>query len=73
MPTVAERSGDFSATGINIYDPLTTTLNPNFNSSQPAGPNNPQYVRDQFPNNIIPPNRLNSVGSALANAYPGPE
>ena len=72
VPTVAERSGDFSATGVNIYDPLTTRLNPNFNSSQPTGPNNPQYVRDQFPNNVIPANRLNSVGSALANAYPAP-
>jgi hypothetical protein len=72
VPTVAERNGDFSGTGIAIYDPLSTRLNPNFNSSQPAGPNNPQYIRDQFPNNIIPQNRQNPVGRALANAFPAP-
>jgi len=72
VPTVAERNGDFSQSGVSIYDPLTTRLNPNFNASQPAGVNNPQYIRDQFPNNMIPANRLNTVGRALANAFPAP-
>ena len=72
VPTLLERQGNFSQSGITLYDPLTTRLNPNFNSSQPVSLTNPQYIRDAFPNNTIPANRLNSVGLALANAYPAP-
>ncbi len=36
VPTAAEDSGDFSQSGVNIYDPNTTTANPNYNPSQPA-------------------------------------
>jgi len=72
VPTALERQGNFSQSGITIYDPLTTRLNPNFNSSAAVGPNNPQYIRDPFPGNIIPPERLNQVGFNLANAYPLP-
>ena len=72
VPTALERQGNFSQSGITIFDPLTTRLNPNYNPSQAVGPNNPQYIRDQFPNNIIPSNRLNGVGLAIANAYPAP-
>jgi len=31
VPTAAEASGDFSQSGVNIYDPSTTTKNPNYN------------------------------------------
>ena len=31
VPTAAEASGDFSQSGVNIYDPNTTTANPNYN------------------------------------------
>jgi hypothetical protein len=72
VPTLAMRSGDFSETGISVYDPLSTRLNPNFNASLPASANNPQYIRDQFPKNIIPTNRINPVGQAILNAYPAP-
>ncbi len=72
VPTAAERSGNFSGTGITIFDPLTTRLNPNFNAGQPVSVTNPQYIRDQFPNNVIPQSRLNPVGQALANAFPSP-
>ena len=62
VPTVAQRSGDFSqigtvganglcASGRCIYDP-TTGL--------------------PFPGNRIPANRINPVGQALVNAYPVP-
>jgi hypothetical protein len=66
VPTAAERTGDFSGLTqsngqpILIYDPLTTTLT------------NGQYLRTQFPNNIIPSNRINPVGKALMNEYPLP-
>lgn len=72
VPTAAERRGDFSQDGLTIYDPFSTRLNPNFDATRPASLTNPQYIRDQFPNNIIPANRLNPVGLALANAYPLP-
>ena len=31
VPTAAEDAGDFSQSGVNIYDPATTQANPNFN------------------------------------------
>jgi hypothetical protein len=79
VPTVASRNGDFSdfrnpTTGalIVIYDPLTTRLNPDFNPSQPVSATNPQFLRDPFPGNVIPQNRINSVGRNVASIYPEP-
>ncbi len=37
-----------------IYDPTTTRLNPNFNSSSAISASNPQYLRDPFAGNVIP-------------------
>ncbi|MBV8817853.1 MAG: carboxypeptidase regulatory-like domain-containing protein, partial [Acidobacteriaceae bacterium] len=57
VPTAAERAGDFSnlrdATGklIVIYDPQSTRTNPSGSG----------VIRDPFPNNIIPANRLDPV------------
>lgn len=54
LPPMQERTGDFSdwvdSSGnlIPVYDPATTQANPNFNSSQPVGPNNLPYLRKQF-------------------------
>jgi hypothetical protein len=68
VPTAATRRGDFSnyrdASGnlIVIYDPLTTAPNPNG-----AG-----FIRQPFPGNIIPANRLNQVGLNVASIYPLP-
>src|SRR4029453_11706821 len=78
VPTAQTRLGDFSdfrdTSGnlIVIYDPLTTRLNPNFDSSRPVSATNPQFLRDPFPGNIIPPNRINSVGRNVASIYPLP-
>ncbi len=66
VPTVAMRQGDFSQTGLNIYDPFSTFVVPGSN------PNNPVYNRLQFPGNIIPANRFSPVGLAIINAYPAP-
>jgi hypothetical protein len=52
LPTAAMANGDFRGTGITIYDPLT--FDPATGTRQP------------FPNNIIPPGRLDPVGLALA-------
>ena len=57
FPTEAMARGDFSHSGITIYDPLTTR----------SDPNNPgEFVRDPFPGNVIPADRLNPVGLNLA-------
>ena len=78
VPSAAARIGDFSnyrdSNGnlIPIFDPLTTRLNPNFNSSLPVSATNPQFFRDPFPNNIIPADRLHPVGRNIASIYPLP-
>jgi hypothetical protein len=68
VPTAKTRLGDFSdyrtpaGQLITIYDPLTTRPNPS----------GPGFVRDPFPGNIIPANRLNQVGLNVAGIYPLP-
>ena len=56
IPTLAMRNGDFSALPVQIYDPATTRPNPNGTG----------FVRDPFPGNIIPPNRISSISRNLA-------
>lgn len=62
VPTTLERSGDFSKSGFSIYDPATQRLDPS----------NGRYVRDAFPNNVIPQNRINPIGSKLISIFPTP-
>jgi outer membrane receptor protein involved in Fe transport len=54
VPTAAERAGDFSATGVNIFDPTSG-----------AAPAN----RTQFAGNKIPTNRLSPQAVGLLNKY----
>jgi len=78
VPTAETRNGDFSnfrdASGnlITIYDPLTTRTNPAFNPALPVSANNPQFLRDPYPGNMIPGNRINPVGRNVASIYPLP-
>ncbi|MCC6590351.1 MAG: TonB-dependent receptor [Bryobacterales bacterium] len=72
VPTALERQGDFSQDGLTIFDPFSTRLNPAFDSTKGASLSNPQFIRTQFPNNVIPKSQTNAVGFALANAYPMP-
>jgi len=73
VPTAAEDSGDFSQSGVNIYDPATAAPNPNYNPSLPASPSNPQVIRQQFSYNgqlnVIPPNRISQAASIMLNQY----
>ncbi|NWG14292.1 MAG: TonB-dependent receptor [Acidobacteria bacterium] len=70
FPTADVRNGDFSSLRnssgqpVLIYDPLTTRLDPATNT----------YVRDQFPNNVIPANRIDPVALKIVQAqyYPLP-
>jgi len=48
VPTANMRNGDFSEWPFPIYDPDTTKINPNYNSSLPTGANNLPYTRQQF-------------------------
>ncbi len=76
VATDKQRLGDFSdlvdsaGQPIPIYDPLTTRPNPNYDPSQPISATNLQYLRDQFPNNIIPVNRIDPVAQAAVALYP---
>jgi hypothetical protein len=73
VPTAAEMNGDFSQSGVNIYDPNSTQPNPGYNPSLPASKSNPQYIRQQFQYNgvpnVIPPNRLTQAASIMLNKY----
>jgi Carboxypeptidase regulatory-like domain len=60
VPLEAWRTGDFSGYAP-IYDPATTRANPNFDASKPASASNPKLIRDQFPGNKIPLERMNPV------------
>ena len=73
VPTAAEDSGDFSQSGVNIYDPATTQPNPGYNPSLPISKTNPQFIRQQFEyngqKNVIPPNRIVQAASIMLNKY----
>jgi Carboxypeptidase regulatory-like domain len=60
LPTMAERNGDFSALPVTIYDPRTTRPNP-------AGTG---FVRDPFPGNIIPSDRISSISRYFQSFLP---
>jgi hypothetical protein len=63
VPTAAEKTGDFSQAGFDIYDPTTAA----------PSPSNPSLlVRQQFPGDIIPKSRIDPTGSALMSYYPNP-
>ncbi|MEO8657071.1 MAG: hypothetical protein ABI693_01295 [Bryobacteraceae bacterium] len=78
LPTVPERSGDFShvvdlaGAPLPIYDPASTRLNPGFDPTQAVSTENLQYFRDPFPNNVIPQNRLDPVAQRALAYYPTP-
>lgn len=78
VPTADNRTGNFAnftdtkGNLIKIYDPLTTRLNPAFDSTKPVNASNPQYLRDPFTGNVIPSNRINPVALNVASIYPLP-
>ena len=78
IPTVAQRSGDFSQTVdqagnlLPIYDPATTSPNPAYNPSLPVSTSNLQYLRSPFPGNRIPANRLAPIVQQALSLYPAP-
>ena len=64
VPSLADRAGDFRGRRT-IYDPLTTRPDPN----RPG-----QFIRDPFPNNIIPAGRIDPVAlRTLEQMFPLPD
>ena len=55
-PTALEKIGDFSKSSVTIFDPLNVI----------------NGVRQPFPGNVIPTNRLNPVGLAIASNFQAP-
>ena len=68
VPTEAQRNGDFSQTFaqngqlIRVFDPFTTRPNPSGSG----------FIRDQFPGNVIPANRMDPVARQVLNYFPLP-
>ena len=67
VPTLLQRSGDFSQT-YNSNGTLATIYNP---FSTVAGANG-AYTRTAFPGNRVPASLLNPVGMNILNLYPAP-
>lgn len=61
IPTPQQISGNFMGQRI-IYDPATTRL----------GPDGVHYIRDPFPNNMIPTKRINPIAAKVVSYYPAP-
>ncbi|HBY60684.1 MAG TPA: hypothetical protein DEH78_12735, partial [Solibacterales bacterium] len=61
VPTALVKTGNFSAYPATIYDPRTSRVNA-------AG----AIIRDAFPNNIIPRDRINTVAANVASIFPLP-
>jgi len=62
IPTLAQRNGDFSALPVIIYDPATTRPNPNGTG----------FIRDPFPGNVIPADRISSISKYFQSFLPSP-
>jgi len=62
LPTMQERNGDFSDYPFPVYNPATT---------RPDGSGG--FVRDPFPNNIIPPDQISGVAKRLIALLPPPD
>jgi hypothetical protein len=59
VPTPQELGGNFSASGRRIFDPYST---------RPDPADTRRFLRDPFPNNIIPASKLNAATKAWADA-----
>jgi hypothetical protein len=62
IPTLAQRNGDFSALPVVIYDPRTTRPNPGGTG----------FIRDPFPGNRIPADRISPISKYFQSFMPEP-
>jgi len=61
VPTDAERGGDFSLSGNDIFNPYTCTF---------ANPEDTSCTRTQYDGNVIPVDEQNTIGQNIINLYP---
>ena len=69
VPDGMEAMGDFSMSGTKIFDPASAHDNPSFNPAKPESPGNPRVIRDPFPGNIIPMDRISPVAATMLDKY----
>jgi outer membrane receptor protein involved in Fe transport len=72
VPADLRDGKNFSKYGIKIYDPLTTRLCVPGVDTQPGAPCRSTYIRDPFPNNEIPADRISPIGKRILDLYPLP-
>lgn len=78
VPTTLERTGswghvvDPDGKPLAVYDPATTTPNPNYDPSRSVSASNLQYLRQMFPGNVIPDARMDPVARRALQYYPQP-
>jgi len=75
MDTVPTGNGSGPATSVqrcNRFRPSTSHANPNYNPALPVSTSNPQTLRSEFPNNVIPAARLNSAAALMLQNYGAP-
>ena len=78
VPTAEQRDGDFTGTltrsgaMYTVYDPLTNHANPNFNPARAVSLTNLQYIRDPFPGNRVPRQRMEPIALRVLQDIPLP-
>lgn len=78
IPTTLERGGQYghvvdpNGAALRIFDPLTTAANPAYNTAASISETNLQYLRQQFPGNVIPVTRLDPAAQAALGHLPQP-
>lgn len=72
VPTMMERMGDFSQSGVSIYNPSSGSPNPSYNPNEPVSSSNPQVIRSQFPGNVIPSSSISPVAMQALQVIPLP-
>src|SRR5579859_6423806 len=69
VPTGQEAAGDFSQSGVNIFNSFSSHPNPSYDSTRPVSASNPATLRDPFPNNRIPASLLNPAAQTMLGKY----
>ena len=72
VPTALERAGNFSQSGLMIYNPFSAHANPNYDPSKPASPSNPKILRDPFSGDTIAAGLMSPVALQVLDAIPLP-
>lgn len=68
VPTADELTGNFAATPYTIYDPLTSVAC----ATSGACTGSHIYIRQPFPNDVIPQSRISPIGAKILSYYPKP-